>query len=245
MRQPGFLHLTGRAMWQRCDHEATRIEGAPARVTLATAESVGLGSSGPNPRGPQTHLAAWRCAMGAAVLFDCPPDLCEGAATLLADPARGLFALRQDLWAPLSPPAPKPPAPGSLDFAPVLPQPPTTPPRAIARDPAGRLWLLEAGTPTLRLLGADLRTAAVLRLPADAAPIGFGCTRWGLVVADGALPRLFVQAWGGEWHVLALPAVPHAIAADPRFTTAVTQALDSLIRHGSKQSYEHFRSSHS
>ena len=34
------------------------------------------------------------------------------------------------------------------------------------------------------------------------------------------------------------------LSADPRFTTAVTAALDSLIRHGGKQSYEHFRSTH-
>lgn len=31
---------------------------------------------------------------------------------------------------------------------------------------------------------------------------------------------------------------------DPRFTTAVTEALDSLIRHGSKKTYETFRSTH-
>ena len=34
------------------------------------------------------------------------------------------------------------------------------------------------------------------------------------------------------------------LPADPRFTTAVTAALDSLIRHGSQQTYEHFRSTH-
>jgi hypothetical protein len=34
------------------------------------------------------------------------------------------------------------------------------------------------------------------------------------------------------------------LPADPRFTTAVTAALDSLIRHGSQQSYENFRSTH-
>ncbi len=34
------------------------------------------------------------------------------------------------------------------------------------------------------------------------------------------------------------------LPADPRFTTAVTRALDSLIRHGSKQTYENFRSTH-
>ena len=34
------------------------------------------------------------------------------------------------------------------------------------------------------------------------------------------------------------------LPADQRFTTAVTSALDSLIRHGSKQTYETFRSIH-
>ncbi len=34
------------------------------------------------------------------------------------------------------------------------------------------------------------------------------------------------------------------LPADPRFTAAVTAALDGLIRHGSKQSYETFRSTH-
>ncbi len=34
------------------------------------------------------------------------------------------------------------------------------------------------------------------------------------------------------------------LPADPRFTTAVATALDSLIRHGSKKTYERFRSTH-
>lgn len=34
------------------------------------------------------------------------------------------------------------------------------------------------------------------------------------------------------------------LPADPRFTTAVTSALDSLIRHGSRQTCENFRSAH-
>jgi fructuronate reductase len=32
------------------------------------------------------------------------------------------------------------------------------------------------------------------------------------------------------------------LPADPRFTPAVTAALDSLIRHGSRQTYQAFRS---
>ena len=34
------------------------------------------------------------------------------------------------------------------------------------------------------------------------------------------------------------------LPANPRFTTAVTAALDSLIRRGSQQTYENFRSTH-
>ena len=35
MSGPRFAHLTGRRMWERCDHSGTRIEGTPAAVTLA------------------------------------------------------------------------------------------------------------------------------------------------------------------------------------------------------------------
>ena len=35
MSGPRFAHLTGRRMWERCDHSGTRIEGNPAAVTLA------------------------------------------------------------------------------------------------------------------------------------------------------------------------------------------------------------------
>ncbi|MFZ4407103.1 MAG: phage tail protein [Paracraurococcus sp.] len=211
MRQPGFQHLTGRAMWRRCDHVATRIEGMPARVTLATAASV------TRARPPQP--AAWRAAMGGAALFDCPPDLCDGAAVVLGDPAHGLSVLRDGAWVALPLPPARPAPAGPLDFAPVHAPAAAPPPRAVARDPAERLWLLEAHA--VRLLGHDLRVAAVLRLPADAKPVALACTAWGLVVADTARPRLLVQAWGGEWQALALPSRPRALAGDARFATAV------------------------
>lgn len=214
MREPAFLHVTGRPMWRRCDHEATRIEGVPARVTLATAVAAAL------PR-PDAALPAWRAAMGAAVLFDCPPDLCDGSVPLLADPLRGLLALREGVWLAL----PTPEAPvtdaGPLDFRPAAPQPATPPPAGLTRDPAGRLWLLDSAAPALRLLGADLSVAAVLRLPGNAVPFAAACTSWGLVVADGAASRVFVQAWGGEWQAIALPAAPHSLAGDARWGTAV------------------------
>jgi phage tail-like protein len=91
----------------------------------------------------------------------------------------------------------------------------------LAADASGRLWLLDSAPPALRLLGRDLRLSARLPLPAGAAPIAAGCTSWGVVVADSAAPRLFVQAFGGEWIGVALPAAPIAIAADARFATAV------------------------
>jgi phage tail-like protein len=213
MRQPALLHLTGRAMWERCDHAATRIEGTPARVTLATAASVGV--AGP------ADLAPWRAAMGAAVGVDCPPDLCAGGVVVLTDPARGLLALRDGAWVSLAMPAPRPRAPGVLDFAPTEAPAAAAPPRGIARDPLGRIWLLDRAPPALRLLGPDLRLAARLALPAGAAPFALGCARWGLVVADDAAPRLFLQPWGGEWVGVTLPAAPLALAADPRFGTAV------------------------
>lgn len=214
MLPAGFLHVTGRAMWRRCDHAATRIEGAPARITLATAAAVDAAR-------PAADLAAWRAAMGAVVLFDCPPDLCESGTVLLADSRRGVFALQGGAWQALTPPlAPMPPS-GPLDFAPLAPTRAAMPPHGLARDPAGRLWWLDAAPPMLRLLDHELRPAAVLRMPADALPFAVACTRWGLVVADAARPRLFLQAWGGEWQAHALPGAALALAGDARFGRAV------------------------
>lgn len=217
MGTPGFLHVTGRAMWARCDHHATRIEGSPARITLAPAQEV-AGEAG------EAALPAWRAAMGSAARIACPPDLCEGAALLLADPARGLFALREGGWATLPLPAQHAPTPGALDFAPPAPPPAATPPRALAVGPLGRPWLLDTppgGQAALRLLGPDFRLAARLPLPQGAAPHALACARWGVVVADGAEPRLFFQPWGGEWRGVALPGAPLSLAADPRFSTVV------------------------
>ncbi len=212
MAAPAFLHLTGRAMWSRCDHAATRIEGTPARVTLATAASVAEEAVPPD-------LDAWRAAMGSVARLACPPDLCEGEATVLADPMRGLQALRDGVWRALA--LPEMPAPSGLplDFVPVAPPAPAAPPRGIARDPKGRPWLLDAAPPALRMLGAELRVAARLPLPADAEPFALGCASWGVLIADRS--RLFLQAWGGHWIGVALPGAPLALAADPRFATVV------------------------
>jgi phage tail-like protein len=209
---PRFLHLTGRAMWRRCDHRATRIEGRPARVTLATAASLLPDDA------PATDLAPWRAAMGSAARIACPPDLCDGEAVVLADPARGLLVLRAGAWQPLPLPAPRAAAPaGTLDFAPSAAPAPAAPPRAIAAATRGRLWLLDAEA--LRLLGPDLGVSA--RLPLPGAPFAVAAASWGVLVADGAAPRVLTQADGGEWRGFALPGAPLALAADPGFALAV------------------------
>jgi phage tail-like protein len=217
MRQPAMLHLTGRRMWERCDHSATRIEGAPARVTLATAVSVA-------GDGDAVNVPAWRAAMGAAVVVECPPDLCEGTAVLLADARRGLFVLRDGTWVGwdgVSSPPRTVPASAAFEFTPLAPPAPNAPPCALARDPHGRLWLLDRTPPGVRLLGRDFRLAARIPLAADANPIAIGCTDWVMIVADGASPRLFLHTWGGAWIGVTLPSAPRTIAADPRFATAV------------------------
>ena len=35
MRPPLFAHVTGQAMWRRCDHDRTRLLYEPARAALA------------------------------------------------------------------------------------------------------------------------------------------------------------------------------------------------------------------
>lgn len=214
MRPPGFLHLTGRAMWRRCDHEATRIEGRPARVTLATAAAR-------EDDRPPAELAAWRAAMGGAARIPCPPDLCAGETVLLADPARGLLVLREGAWHKLPAPAPRAPSAGPLGFAPAAPPEPPAPPRALAAAPRGRLWLLDAAPPALRLLGADRRVAARLPLPAAMRPFAVAAARWGVLVADRAANRVLTRAEGGEWRAFPLPGAPLALAADPDFALAV------------------------
>nr|MCU0888803.1 hypothetical protein [Rubritepida sp.] len=212
MRPPGFLHLTGRAMWRRCDHAATRIEGRPARVTLATATSV-------TATQPAADLAAWRAAMGGAARIACPPDLCAGEAVLLAAPPHGLRVLREGSWQPLPLPAARTTPAGPLGFAPAAPPAPAAAPRGLAAATRARLWLLDTAPPALRLLGPDLRVSA--RLPLPGAPFAVAAANWGVLVADGAQPRVLTQADGGEWRAWALPGAPLALAADPDFALAV------------------------
>jgi phage tail-like protein len=226
MSGPRFAHLTGRPMWEHCDHVGTRIEGTPAAVVLATAATTTDSSAPAVPVTPADY-AAWQARLGSAVVLPCAPDQCTAAQAILAAPGKPLNLLTPAGWLPLPTPATDTPAPTpGLAFAPVAPAPAPSTPDAIALDPAGRCWLLDRAGRRLILLAPDLRVLSVVTLPPDIDPGGFACSAFGLVVADRTLPRLVVQPWGGTWHgyvpplttgrrivaVTANPAWPEAIA---------------------------------
>jgi phage tail-like protein len=215
MQQPTFAHLTGAAMWRHCDFDRARIAADPARVMLAPQEIPPPAAADP---------AHWSAARGGAAVLPCPPDLCQDAAVVLADPAHGLFALSRPedqssaVWRPL--PAPRPrvyaPAPGAFDFAPIdTPTAEPSPPAGIARDRSGRVWLLDRSPPGLRVLSPDLTLLDAQPLPPAAIPTQVACCSWCVAVDNG--DQLQVQPFGAAWTTVALPAAAIAIAGDTHF----------------------------
>ena len=232
MPAPAFAHLTGRPMWGRCDHQGTRIEGEPGAVVLAPA-AAGDGAGALSP----AALAAWRAALGSAVVLACAPDRCVEARVLAAGGGRPLSLLAPQGWVDLPIPAQAaPPTPAAVDFAAPPPPPPPAAPDAIGQDPWGRLWLLDRPGRTVRLLAPDLRVEASLALPAGFDPLLLGCAAFGLIVVDAAAPRLLVQPWGGEWRGYQVPGLAAgdalgALAADPAFPRAVALLRGGTGRH--------------
>lgn len=223
MSGPRFAHLTGRRMWERCDHSGTRIEGTPAAVTLAPRLD-----GDDRPAFDTADYAAWQAVQGSAVVLPCAPDRCADAVVLLARPGQPLALLTPAGWLPQPVAALAEPAADAapLEFAPLQPPPGPTAPDAVALDPAGRLWLLDRAARCLRLLTPGFHLQASVPLPPDIEPGFFGCSAWGLVVTDRAAPRLIAQPWGGAWQGHALPPTSGpaeivALAADPAFPTAV------------------------
>ena len=209
MRAPRFHHLTGAGVWRRCDHEGTRLHEPTATVRLAPgALSDGKASepataSRQRRRVPKHVLETWIAARGGAVCCPCPPDRCADGVTLLADPAGELLALRDDRWVSLGgrdgPSATTPPLRFGPTAVPAM-QPPFANPGALARDPFGRLWLLERAAARLRLLAQDdLRILDTVATPAGADIIHVATTSWGVVAADRAGGCLWYQRYGGEW----------------------------------------------
>ena len=160
------------------------------------------------------------------------------------DPSVGLFAIADppkmdSAWCPLSAPRPRVSARpvGITEFAPVAEQPDAAPPIGIARDRAGRVWLLDRSPPQLRVLSPDLSLLDTLSLPASSTPTQVVCSAWCVAVANSA--ELLVQPFGGVWRTVALPAAAVAIAADehlgllavllqgPRLATLAPGGLDT------------------
>ena len=213
-----FATIRGRAMWERCDHDQTRIEGSPARICLA--------AEAPEDSDSTLPLEDWEAARGAAALLPCAPDGCADHLTLLVDPRQGWLQLADGEWLPLE-------RPGATDGSPTPPQDPLrfspppaamapAQPSAIARDPWQRLWLLERRERRLQRLGADLRLAYSLSLPGREPPLGLSCSRDGVVVGlEGPIPQILFKPWRGEWRGWNLEEAAAdggrlvAVAADP------------------------------
>jgi phage tail-like protein len=220
-----FAHLCGRPMWERCDHEGTRIDAEPAGVRLAPRpEATG-------PAEAESDIgAAWERRRGSALAIPCGPEACEEQQVLLLDPEAGLLVLDGPGWLQLPPgatpgaaasePAMEPPmAPREPQrFLPPMPPPPAQP-AGLALDPWGGLWLLDRPGRALRRLGPAGQVAASVALPPGCEPMRFGCSALGLVVADRRGPALLFRPWQGEWRGLRLPP-PASEPSPPAATTA-------------------------
>lgn len=221
MSGPRFAYLGGRAMWERCDHAGTRIEGASAAVVLAPSAAPAPAAA-PDP----VAAAAWEARLGSAVVLHCAPDRCDPGRVLRAVPGEPLALLTAAGWRPLAVPgAPPATPPAALNFAPEPLPPAPAAADAIALDPAGRCWLLDRAGRRLLQLAPDFQVLAVEPLPPAIDPGCFACSAYGLVVTDRAAPRLLVQPWGGGWQGHAVPAAAGArllaLAADPAWPEAV------------------------
>jgi hypothetical protein len=222
-------------MWEHCDHEGTRIDGAPAGVRLAQAAPPPMRGEAdresadkdvdPAAGDDTTWREAWEAQRGAAVVVPCGPADCEERQVVLLDPERGLFALEAEGWRPLAEPLAQPQADAGAPLArsnPPLFQPATTTPperpAGLARDPWDGLWLLDHAAGALRRLDGGGRVAASVPLPPGCRPRRFGCTALGLVVADqggAAGAALLFRPWQGEWRGLRLTLPPESAPLGP------------------------------
>lgn len=212
------LHLTGHHALARFDHEATTIDVLSETVRLASVEQV------ETTRVDEPVFAAWLARRGGAATVPCRPDGCEQATVLLVERDGAALALRKEGWTPLQIGHGRSASGGPLRFRSALPEAPRllAEPRALARDPHGRLWLLERGARRILLLAEDdLRLLDTVPFPAGADLVHLACADEGVLAIDGGHGALWLQPYGGEWREVkpaasqaALPpgAVPVAAA---------------------------------
>jgi len=222
MAGPHFTQLSGRPMWEQCDHLGTRMEGAYPAVCLAPVPSVDEEPSGSG----EEHLDQWLTAMGSAVVVPFPPDAAERRMVLLADPTKGLLGLEASGWEPHEPDVwPWSASPGtSLVFSRDLMMTTSGSPSQIALDHRQRLWVLHPGAGCLFLFvnGYRLERSVTLPVQAPGGRWAMGCSASGVVVVSEDLGERWLLPWGsGEpWQQLLPGAFPSgwtllSLCADP------------------------------
>lgn len=210
MAQPRFTQVSGRAMWEQCDHFQTRIEGADGVVCLAVDKHAAVTT--------EADAEAWLAVMGSAVVVPLPADRAEQGMVLLADPTQGLLALDTSGWAPhqsdLWPwhPGKRP----SLRFLEEGLLEATGVPTQIALDPRQRLWVLHPGANRLYLIVNNHLTKRSVQLPAkaNASRWAMGCSSWGVVLVSEDLQEHWVLPWqkSKPWQ----PLLPEGLATEWR-----------------------------
>jgi phage tail-like protein len=214
MTAPRLLHLRGEGAFRRFDHDGTTLDAPTETVRLATVEQAGA-----DPVIDPAVYAAWLALRGGAAIIPCRPDGCAEDAVLIAQRTGELLVDRGEglkPW-PLAT-ASAPAASSGLRFTPraapaaaVLDEP-----AALARDPHGRLWLLEHGAARVLLLDADaLRLLDVVPFPAGADLVHLAAANAGVLAVDAAGPGLFLQPYGGEWSKVAFTGAPPPAGARP------------------------------
>lgn len=241
MQRPDFHPLSGSASWLRCDHDGTWIEPDTETVRLAPADLVD--GSARDARIDEDVYTLWRYAWGGAARLPCPPDHCEDAKVLLADPRAEAGAEVQVLgdegWQPLRrPPTPEPESAHALRFVDSdegaeertgLFAAPTS----LQRDAVGRIWLLEqgAGRGRIRVLRDDLSPLGRIDPPVrmrvgdawiDIQLDAMAVTSWGIVAIDTRNGLVLRHPHAGSWEAVELLwAPPHTSLVPDAIPVAV------------------------
>lgn len=236
MAGPRSLHVRGEAAFARFDHDGTTLHATDETIRLATAEQEETAAV--DPAIFQEHLEL----RGGAAVVPCAPDACRESAALLVDRAGAVWALGEGGWVareigPARPAAAAEP----LVFGPAAPPAPRRldDPRALARDPHGRLWLLERGARRVLLLAEDdLRLLDTVPFPPGADLVHLACARAGVLAIDAALGELYLQPYGGEWRKVPLAPRAAPAGATPIAAAGHGDVLVALFRLAAPQVWD-------
>lgn len=227
MPAPSLLHLRGDAVFRRFDHDGTTIDVTTEAVRLASVQEA----AGDVAIARVVSLQ-WRSLHGGAAIIPCRADGCASTAVLVVAPSGDVRVDRGtglEPWpAPTSAPAP---ARRAGRFGPAEPATAArfSTPSALARDPWGRLWLLERGAQRILLLAPDdLRLLDTIRAPADADLIDLAVADAGVLALDGKRQQLFFQPYGGEWQQVKVTGSSLPVDAEPVAAAGLGDTLVAL-----------------